>query len=102
MAMLELKVLPPRHVRVIAVITTWPGWRVVFDNNSQCLIDPDPTPGSRRLYAFSTEIIEHSPWIERYDDVLIVAGMLAFFVVGDRRYDGNIHTLLCEYKGMRS
>jgi hypothetical protein len=34
--------------------------------------------------------------------VLIVAGMLAFFVVGDRRYDENIHTLLCEYKGMRS
>lgn len=98
----DLKLMPPRDSRVIAVITTWPGWRIVFDNNSQCLIDPDPTPGSRRLYAFSKEIIEKSPWIARYDDVIIVAEVLAFIVVGDRRFDEHIHTLLCEYRGMRS
>jgi hypothetical protein len=97
-----LKLLPPREARVIAVITRWPGWSVVFDNNTQCLIDPDPTPGQRRLYCFSLEIIEKSPWVKRYDDVIIVADTLAFLVVqdfvtviGDRR-------LLCEYKGMRS
>lgn len=102
MAVTALKILPPKTARVLAVITLWPGWQVVFSDNSRCLIEPDPTPGSRRLYAFSSDIVERSPWIQRYDDILIVAGTLAFAVVGERRAGEDIHTLLCEYKGMRS
>jgi hypothetical protein len=102
MAMADLKLLPPRDARVVAVVMMWPGWRVVFDNNSQCLIDPDPTPGRRRLYRFSAEIVEMSPWVKRFDDIIIVADTLAFLVVREEEPHPGILQLLCEYKGMRS
>ena len=97
-----IRLSPPEDARVIAVIGLWPGWRIVFENNSQCLIDPDPTPGQRRLYAFSVEIIERCHWVKRFDDILIVADTLAFLVVQEVEPFAGCRRLLCEYKGMRS
>lgn len=102
MAISELRLLPPEDAPPIAVITEWPGWRVVFDNKTQCLIRPEPALGERRLYAFSMEIIERCSWVKRYDDVIIVADTLAFLVVQETDIVTGDRRLLCEYKGMRS
>jgi hypothetical protein len=100
---LALRILPPSTAKPVAIIDDWPGWRIAFSNNSQCLIKPEPAHG-RHIYAFSTEIIRHSPWIKKFEDVLIVADDLAFVVVATRDdlETGKPHTLLCEYRGMRS
>lgn len=97
-----LKLMPIPDRRVIAIITDWPGWVVVFEDNVRCLIEPSREPGSRRLYLFSSDLVTASPWISRYDDVLIVADTLAFVITHERVLAEGISTLVCEYRGMRS
>jgi hypothetical protein len=99
-----LRILPPSSARPVAIIRDWPGWRIAFSNNSQCLINPEPSITGRHVFAFSREVVKHSPWITRHEDVLIVAGDLAFVIVATRDdfETGEPHTLLCEYRGMRS
>lgn len=103
MAMPGLRLFPIPARRVLAIIMLWPGWRVVFEDNIQCLIEPSREPGSRRLYLFSSDLVSAScSWITRYEDVLIVANTLAFVVVHERVLADGISTLVCEYRGMCS
>ena len=99
MALSTAHLPPPKDRRVLGVIEDGRSFRVIFEDNVQCLIDPEEATNA---YAFSSDLVEKSSWITRYGNVLVVAGELAFLVVGDRRDGSIIHTLLCEYKGMRS
>lgn len=98
MAKLKLEQRPAP--RVLAVMSTFDEeFVVVFDNGSRCLIQPEREAGSRRLYAFSSHLIERGQWLARFDDIIIVANELAFEVVESR---DNGRTLVTRYRGMRS